>query len=283
MEFLEDKGYEIIGLDNLRWSTRQMKNVVIGDIRDTELVEFLVSRVDEVFHLAAQINVDYGNLHPQETFEINVGGTLNILEACRKFGKRLIYASTSEIYGTAQQETITEIHQLDAQSVYASSKLSADRLCKAYHDTFDVDVRILRNFNTFGTHQRFDSYGGVIAIFVDRALHNKPPIIFGDGKQERDYMWITDALRGYELIAEKGEPGQPINFGTGKTVSVNRIAELVCQITGCPKPIHTMARPGEVRRLRAGIDKAKKLGFIPETNFEKCLEEYIKWKKNSQC
>ena len=279
MEFLEDKGYEIIGLDNLQWSTRRMKNMVIGDIRDKELVDFLVSKVDEVQHLAAQINVDYGNEHPHETFEINVGGTLNILESCRKHGKRLIYASSSEIYGSAQTDKINEEHPLDAQSVYAASKLAADRLCKAYSDTYGVDVRILRNFNTFGNYQRLDSYGGVIAIFVDRALHNKPPIIYGDGKQERDYIHITDALRGYELIAEKGKRGEPINIGTGKSISINEIARMVQRLTGCPDPIHTDARPGEVRLLRADITKAKSIGFIPKTNFEHNLEDYIKWRK----
>ena len=279
MEFLEDKGYEVIGLDNLQWSTRQMKNMVIGDIRDIELVDFLVSKIDEVYHLAAQINVDYGNEHPHETYDINVGGTLNILEACRKYGKRMIYASTSEVYGSAQTEKISEEHPLDAQSVYAASKLAADRLCKAYSDTYGTDVRILRNFNTFGNYQRYNSYGGVIAIFVDRALHNKPPIINGDGKQERDYIHITDALRGYELIAEKGKRGQPINIGTGKSISINEIARLVQRFTGCPQPIHTDARPGEVRRLCADITKAKSIGFIPKTQFETNLEDYIKWRK----
>ena len=279
MEFLEDKGYEVIGLDNLQWSTRQMKNMVIGDIRDIELVDFLVSKIDEVYHLAAQINVDYGNEHPHETYDINVGGTLNILEACRKYGKRMIYASTSEVYGSAQTEKISEEHPLDCQSVYAASKLAADRLCKAYSDTYGTDVRILRNFNTFGNYQRYNSYGGVIAIFVDRALHNKPPIINGDGKQERDYIHITDALRGYELIAEKGKRGQPINIGTGKSISINEIARLVQRFTGCPQPIHTDARPGEVKRLCADITKAKSIGFIPKTQFETNLEDYIKWRK----
>jgi len=280
MEYLENKGYEVIGLDNGRWSTRRMHNTVEGDIRDKGLVDLLVSQVDEVYHLAAQINVDYGNEHPEETVDINIQGTLNLLEACRKHGKRMIFASTSEVYGSSQTEKITEEHPLDCQSIYAASKVGADRLCKSYSDAYSVDVRILRNFNTFGPYQRFDSYGGVISIFTDRALRNKPPIIYGDGEQERDYIWITDALAGYELVAEKGIPGEPINVGSGYTVTVNRIAELIRRYTGCPEPIHTKPRPGEVRRLCAGIDKAKRLGFNPSTNFEKHLEEYIIWRKS---
>jgi len=281
-QFLEGRGYEVIYLDNLRWSTRTPHNCIVGDVRDKELVNWLVSQSDEIFHLAAQISVDYGNDHPDETVDINVKGTLNLLEACKTFGKRMIYASSSEVYGTAQTDKISEKHPTDAQSIYAASKLAGDRLCKSYADTFQVDVRILRNFNTFGTYQRFDSYGGVIAIFTDRALHGKAPIIFGDGEQERDYIWITDAVRGYELIAEKGIPGQPINIGSGTTITVNEIARLVQKFTGCPDAIHTKARPGEVRRLCADTTLAQSLGFQPVTRFEDNLKTYIDWRKQNE-
>lgn len=276
---MENDGWEVIGLDNLRWSTRNLHNLVIGDILDERLVDLLVSQVDEVYHLAAQINVDYGNEHPKETLDINTTGTLHLLEACKRYKKRLIYASTSEVYGSAQTDAIAENHPTDVQSVYAATKLGAERLCKAYHNTYGVDVRILRNFNTFGTWQRFDSYGGVIAIFVDRALRGKSPLIYGDGEQERDYMWITDALDGYGLIAERGEPGKPMNIGSGVTITINHLAELVQKYTGCPKAIHTDPRPGEVRRLCADITYAKSLGFSPKTNFEEHLKTYIDWKR----
>jgi len=268
-----------MGLDNMLWSTRKMKNTVVGDIRDEKLVDFLVQQSDEVYHLAAQINVDYGNEHPQETVDINIKGTTNILEACRKYNKRMIFASTSEVYGSSQTEQISETHQLDAQSIYAASKVGGDRLCKSYADTYDLDVRILRNFNTFGPWQRFDSYGGVISIFTNRALLGKPPVIFGDGEQERDYIWIDDAVRGYELIAEKGVRGVPINVGSGTTVTVNEIARLVQKYTGCPDPIYTRERPGEVRRLCADTKRAKALGLVIETDFEKNLETFINWHK----
>lgn len=272
---MEHDGFDVIGLDNLRWSTQTMHNTVIGDIRDETLVDHLVSMVDEVYHLAAQINVDYGNEHPQETVDINVRGTMNILEACRKYGKKLIFASTSEVYGTALTDRISEEHPTNSQGVYAASKLAGDRLCKAYNDAFNLDVKILRNFNVFGEGQRFDSYGGVIALFVHRALHNKPPIIYGDGEQERDYIYIDDALRGYELAANEFRAGDPVNISTGKTITINRLARLICDYTGCPEPIHTDARPGEVRRLCGDNTKAKKLGFEPLTNFEVMLYNYI--------
>lgn len=192
----------------------------------------------------------------------------------------MVFASTSEVYGTAQTEKISEEHPLNAQGVYAASKVAGDRLCKAYSDAFGLDVKILRNFNTFGKYQRFDSYGGVIAIFVDRALRGLPPVIYGDGEQERDYMWVTDAVAGYELVAENARAGVPINVGTGTTVTINKLAKLICDITGAPEPIYTAARPGEVRRLCADTSKAQALGFQSSTNFETHLREYIAWKKS---
>lgn len=279
--FLEKKGYEVIYLDNLKWSTNTPHNCVIEDVRNQQIVDFLVSQVDEVYHLAAQINVDYGNENPQETVDININGTTVVLESCRKFNKPIVFASSSEVYGSSQSEFMDEKHPLDPQSIYAATKAGGDRLCKSYFDTYGLNVRILRNFNTFGTNQRFDSYGGVIAIFVDRALKGKPPLIYGDGNQQRDYMWIEDAVRGYELIAQNGKPGEVINVGTGKTITINEIAELVRKYTQCPEPIHVSPRPGEVKRLCADISKAKSLGFESKTDFEKNLFEYINWRKNN--
>lgn len=278
----EKDGYEVIGLDNLRWSTRQLHNLVIGDILDKRLVDFLVQQVDEVYHLAAQISVPWSNEHPDDTVDINVKGTLNLLEACRRYNKKLIFASSSEVYGTAQTDKISETHPLDAQSVYASTKVAGDRLCKSYTDVFGLDVRIVRSFNTFGKFQRWDSYGGVIALFTHAALHNKPPKIFGDGKQERDYLWYTDTLRGYERIASDGKSGQPYNIATSQTVTINQIAELVRKYAGGPPAIHIEPRPGEVRRLCGDSKLLQTLGWKPETDFEKNIKEYIDWCKGGK-
>jgi len=279
-ELLVSEGNDVVGLDNQRWYTRKMPNTIIGDIREKTLVENLVKSVDVVYHLAAQINVDYGNKCPDETININVKGTLNVLEACVKYKKKLIFASSSEVYGTAQTDLISEEHPLDAQSVYAATKIMGDRLSKAYYDTYGLDVSILRNFNTFGLHQRNDSYGGVIAKFVDRALHKKPPIIYGDGSQQRDYIWITDALEGYRIASETNLHGKPLNIASGECVTVDKIAQLVIGYTHKElKPIHVAPRPGEVQRLQGDISYARTLGFSPKTDFEKHLYEYIQFRK----
>ena len=278
-ENLEMDGWEVTGLDNMKWSTRKMKNTVVGDVRNKQLVNGLVSGVDVVVHTAAQINVDYGNLNPDETININIKGTLNVLEACRKFKKKLVFASSSEIYGSAQTDKISEDHPLDAQSVYAATKVAGDRLCKSYKDTFDMDISILRNFNAFGFNQRCDSYGGVIAIFVSRVLRGEPPIVYGTGEQQRDYIWIDDAIEGYRLAIYNRLDG-PLNIATGECVRIKDIAEMVIELCGADLKVeYTDARPGEVMRLQGDITRARAMGFNPTTNFKKHLKSYIDWYK----
>lgn len=280
-EHLRRGGHSVVGVDNFfRPSNRPENRLVINaDVRSREVMDHLVAGVDLVYHLAAEINVDDSIENPREVFSTNVDGTLEVLEACRKHGKKLVYASSSEVYGSAQGLIIDESHPLDAQSPYAASKTAGDRLCWSYGQTYGMDISILRNFNTFGPYQREDSYGGVIAIFVSRALRGEKLGIFGDGKQERDYMWITDALAGYDIAASRTLVS-PLNVASGTTVTIGELARLVIQyIPQCPGIEFLPPRPGEVRRLCGGISYARSLGFNPGTDFEKHLYQYIRWRK----
>lgn len=256
--------------------------VAYADIRYYEQVERHVEWADIVFHLAAQIHVDRSIQYPGETIDINVTGTKNILEAVRKYDKKMVFASTSEVYGTAQTDAIKEDHPLDGQSPYAASKIAGDRLCKAYYDTFGTRVIILRNFNVFGEWQNDTSYGSVISIFTRQGLAGKPITIFGDGTQERDYMHVRDAIKAYNACIWLEEYGKPINMGSGKTVQIIELAKMVWELTGRKSDIiFEPARPGEVMRLCADITKARELEIVPDTNFEKDLENYIKWYERS--
>lgn len=279
---LKNDGHEVIGIDNWFHSCNHpiAKEVKHGDILNIGLIDELVKWSDVVYHLAAQIHVDRSIEYPHETIEINVIGTLNILEAVRKYDKKMVFASSSEVYGSSQADYMDESHLLDAQSPYAASKVAGDRLCKSYNDTYGTKVAILRNFNTFGEHQADDSYGGVIAIFTRKALAGEPLNIFGSGQQERDYMSVADAIKGYELCIEKELWGKPINIGTGKTIEIQEIAEMIKDITKSKSEIVNIEpRPGEVQRLCADISLAKSMGFVPETDFKKDLEKYINWYK----
>ena len=272
---LESDGHEVKSIDNFMHQSKAPHKAVYGDIRYYQDIEHYVKWADIVYHLAAQIHVDKSIKNPQETIDININGTLNILEACRVYNKKLVFASTSEAYGTSQCENMTEEHPLDCQSPYGASKVAGDRLCKSYIDTYGMDITILRNFNTFGEYQNDGSYGGVIAIFTRQALNGDDITIFGDGSQERDYMYIDDAVQAYQIASQTSGV---MNAGSGKTVTVKEIANIIKNITNSnSKIVHKEPRAGEVMRLCAGIDKAKSLGFTSSTDFERDLTKYIKW------
>jgi len=280
---LESSGWEVKGIDNLFHPSGNNVPFKYGDIRYFHDIEKYVQWSDYVFHLAAQIHVDKSIESPEETIDINVKGTLNVLEAVKKFNKRMVFASSSEVYGSSQVDKMSENHPLDAQSPYAASKVAGDRLCKSYYDTFGTRVSILRNFNTFGEWQNDTSYGGVIAIFTRRALAGNDLFIFGDGSQKRDYMYIEDAVNGYKLCMEdESFLGTAVNIGTGTTITIKELAEIIIEITGSKSSIrHIEPRPGEVQRLCADTSLAKKHGFESVTDFEKDLYKYVKWYQNT--
>ena len=260
--------------------------LINGDIRDLDLLEKIMRDVDVVFHLAAQIHVDRSVIEPKLTYETNVLGTQNILEVARMYDVgKVIYASTSEVYGSAQYVPINEQHPLNAPHPYGASKIAADRMCHAYIQTYGMDICIMRPFNVFGPRQRDIGYGGVISIFTRRVLNNVPPIIYGDGLQTRDYTYIGDAIKAYDLILNHNEPiTEPINFGSGREVSILDLANMIislCGKEGNIEPIHVEPRTGEVQRLIADTTKAKNsLGWGPKYNLEQGLKAFIQWYKN---
>ena len=162
-----------------------------------------------------------------------------------------------------------ENHPLNAPHPYGASKIAADRMCYAYIQTYGMNISIIRLFNIFGPRQRDIGYGGVISIFTRRVLSNIPPIIYGNGMQTRDYTYIEDAVRAYDLVLNHNEPiTEPINFGTGKEVTIfdfaNKIIDL-CGKKGNIEPVHVEPRIGEVKRLIADDTKAKNLlGWEPK-------------------
>lgn len=260
--------------------------LIKGDIRDFELLEKISQGVDVIFHLAAQVHVDRSYIEPKLTYDINVGGTQNILEVARLHDiEKIIHASTSEVYGSAMYAPIDEKHPLNAPHPYGASKIAADRMCYAYNITYGMNVNILRFFNIFGPKQRDTGYGGVISIFTRRVLNNIPPIIFGNGEQTRDYTYIDDVVNGYELALNYDQKlSEPINFGTGSEISIKEIATKIIDICGKSdelSPVYIEPRIGEVKRLIANAGKAKDLlGWEPKYDFDTGLKNFIDWYKN---
>lgn len=271
--------HKVVSIDNMMHPCENPFESKFADIRYPQDMEQYFKGCDVCFHLAAQISVDRSIHSPQETIDININGTLNILQLCRKHKVKLIFASTSEVYGTSQKDKMDELHPLDAQSPYGASKVAADRLCKSYIDSYGMKIVILRNFNTFGPYQNDDSYGGVIARFTKAALNGENLNIFGSGRQERDYMWVDDAVDAYiKLINQSGV----YNAGSGDTIKVNRIAELIKKFSNSKSRIlHVSGRPGEVQRLCCDARKIKSLGWKPKISIEEGIKKYVSFYKNS--
>ncbi|KAF5426132.1 UDP-glucose 4-epimerase [Candidatus Methanomarinus sp.] len=260
--------------------------LVNGDLRDFDLLEKIMRDVDAVFHLAAQIHVDRSIIEPKLTYDVNVLGTQNILEVARMYDvEKIIHASTSEVYGSAQYVPMDEKHPLNAPHPYGASKIAADRMCYAYVETYGMNICIMRSFNIFGPRQKDSGYGGVISLFTKRVLSNMPPIVYGDGAQTRDYTYVDDTVKAYDLILKNSKPlEEPINFGTGEEIKIidlaNKIIEL-CDKEGKIKPVHVEPRPGEVKRLLANNSKANEiLGWKPDYTIEEGLKKFIDWYKN---
>jgi len=276
---LEGMRNKVVSLDNMMHPCENPFDSKFADVRYAQDIAQYFKGCDICFHLAAQISVDKSIHNPQETVDININGTLNILELCKKHGVKLVFASTSEVYGSDQRGKMDEDHPLDAQSPYGASKVAADRLCKSYIDTYGMSIVILRNFNTFGPYQNDDSYGGVIARFTKAALTGMDLNIFGSGEQERDYMWVDDAVNAYIKLVNKNGV---YNAGSGKTIKVNRIAHLIKELTKSKSRIvHVAARPGEVQRLCCDAGKIKALGWKPKVSIEEGIKQYVSFYKNS--
>ncbi|MEX2431194.1 MAG: NAD-dependent epimerase/dehydratase family protein [Dehalococcoidia bacterium] len=251
---------------------------VWGSVTDSEIVRKTMRGQDVVVHLAARINVDESRDDPGAYIAANVNGTFNVLEATRETGARMVFGSSCEVYGSGHGGLLTEASELRPYSPYAASKAAADRLCFAYHRTYGLDVTVVRPCNIYGEGQKAGKGGAVIAIFVERALNNEPLVVFGDGAQTREYMNVDDLVAGYELVLQRdGLAGETVNLGTGESVSIKTIAQLVAKrfnATVMTGPV----RPGEVPSFELDSAKARALGFTPRVSFADGLDRYMSWR-----
>ncbi len=216
-----------------------------------------------VFHLAALIGIPYSYVAPASYVAVNVQGTLNVLEACRHVRvDRIVQTSTSECYGTACYVPIDEQHPLQAQSPYAASKIAADKLAESYAHSFALPVCVLRPFNTYGPRQ---SARAVIPTIVSQLLWGGPELRLGSLDPVRDLTYVDDTCDGFLRAASSNRAaGQVVHLGTGQGVSVGRLAQILCEITGKHKPIVEAAerkRPekSEVLRLISNPARAREL------------------------
>ncbi|HOO76636.1 MAG TPA: GDP-mannose 4,6-dehydratase [bacterium] len=283
-------GAEVIVVDNLITGSKENLSDVINndcrleilDIRSIERVERLLKPIDIIFHLAC-LGVRHSIHSPKENHEVNATATLDLLLASRKVGvERFVQVSSSEVYGTGFNVPMDERHPAFPMTVYGASKLAGECYARAFYRSYEYPTVIVRPFNTYGprSHHEGDS-GEVIPKFLLRCLAGRPIIIFGDGRQTRDFLFVSDTARGILLAGlEDKAVGKTINIASGKEISINDLVEEVAAITGKARSQieHYPPRPGDTLRLYADISAARKLiGFSPTYSLREGLKKLEEW------
>ena len=286
---LMNEGFEVVVLDDL--STGSLDNVrahtesprfqfIRGDVRVRGVVRRALRGVDFVFHLAAIASVDLSIRRPDLVNDVNVVGTLNLLEESRRVDvEKFVFTSSCAVYGEPIRLPVDEEHPTRPLSPYGASKLAAEHYCDVYHRVYGLNTVVLRLFNVYGPRQERSPYGGVISRFIDRLRRGLAPIIFGDGRQTRDFVYVSDVVEALMLAMKSKECiGTTINIGSGVEVSIRGLAEKLMRIFGSrARPIFSRPRAGDVNRMCADIRRAREvLKFEPKTPLEEGLKACAK-------
>jgi nucleoside-diphosphate-sugar epimerase len=286
------QGHEVTILDNL--STGRMENIqrlvergdvafVKGDINDTALLQDLFQGADGIFHQAALPSVQRSVKNPMATHEANVTGTLNVLLAARDAGvRKVVMASSSSVYGNTPTLPKHEGMIPRPLSPYAVSKIADEYYASVFSDLFGLQTVCLRYFNVFGPRQDPNSqYAAVIPNFVKRILNGQPPVIYGDGKQTRDFTYIKNVVQANIRAMESDAQGA-FNIACGERIDLLELASTIMEIVGKDiELIHEAPRPGDVRDSLADISRAQAaFGYAPQYDLKSGLMETITWFRN---
>jgi UDP-glucose 4-epimerase len=258
----------------------QSVTLIEGNITDLNLLQRSFKDVDYVFHEAAIPSVPRSVKDPISSNYANINGTLNVFVAARDTCvKKVVYASSSSVYGDAPTLPKKEDMNPCPLSPYAVSKLTGEYYSQVFTEVYNLPTVSLRYFNVYGPRQDPSSeYAAVVPRFINRVLNDEPPIIYGDGEQTRDFTFINDVVNANILAAESEITGV-FNIAGGKRISINELAKLVVGIIGKGlDPVYDDCRPGDIKHSLADISKAKeKLGYIPKVEISDGLLETIKW------
>jgi UDP-glucose 4-epimerase len=286
---LVEEGHSVRVLDNLSSGRREnlaeiedQIDLLEGDLRDEEVLERAVRGVDYVLHHAAVASVQVSVERPLFEQEVNAVGTLRLLEQARRARvKRLVFAASAAAYGNNPAVPKREDMLPQPGSPYGVSKVTGEYYCQVYSQVFGLETVCLRYFNIFGPRQDPASpYSGVISIFAQRMLAGRPPTIFGDGEQSRDFAYVDNAVEANLLACSAGQAsGQVYNIGCGRCTTIRELVKAMNQALGTAiEPIFAPARPGEVRHSLADLSRAQReLGYRPVVHFEEGLERTVEW------
>ncbi len=287
MDRLLAEGHNVTGIDDL--SSGDIKNLPRDfdlhkmDIRDPQ-VKHVVAEInpDLIFHLAAQISVAVSAREPQFDAEVNIGGALNLFEAARAIsGKnpKVIYiTSGGTVYGDPELIPVSESMTPRPLSPYGASKLAVETYLPIYQKLCGIRYSIIRLANVYGPRQNPHGEAGVVAIFAKAMLEGRPLNIFGDGKDERDYVFVADVVDAI-FEASRTDCSGPFNVGTGIGTSTNQIFAILARNCGYTQPpVHTSPRPGDIGRISLDSTRAaRKLGWIPQIGLEEGLRTTVEW------
>jgi|TARA_B100001964_G_C14185146_1_gene578254 UDP-glucose 4-epimerase len=283
---LLDNGNEVKVVD-LRKPNIEHKNLkfINKSIMD-ELAED-IHGCDVVYHFAAMLGVDNSDNKPLETMRINLEGSVNVFKSAVEAGvKRMIYASSSEVYGEPRELPIKEDSVKGPISTYGVSKLAAEIYAKAYNHEFGTDIKIVRFFNVYGPGQ---SNNFVVPIFINNALKNKPLKVFGEGLQTRCFTYVEDIADGVLKVLEKGKAGEAYNIGNNKPTTILELAQVVKELTGSKSEIiklgfgkETRLKSREIEYRVPDISKMKELGWEPKTTVKEGIKKIWEFRKNNK-
>ncbi len=287
---LAKEGAEVRVLDNLSSGSQENLEglpveLLVGDVADAAVVHQAVSGCELIFHQAALVSAPYSIENPKLTYRTNVAGTFNVLEAARQAGiSRIIYASSSAIYGNLPGLPKREDDPLQSITPYAAAKQMNEILAVAYRAAYGMEIIGLRYMNVFGPRQDPSSpYSGVLSIFCQAAINGNPCTIYGDGEQTRDFVYVQDVVEANLLAARVFAKRLPetavFNVGRGEQTSLNQIIDLLIELTGKQIPVtYAAERPGDIKHSVADISRGQEiLGFQPKTRVIDGLQATLEW------
>ncbi len=291
VEELLRRGHQVRVLDNFATGRRENLTpfldrieLIEGDLRSYHIVREAVDGMDFILHQGALPSVPRSIKDPITSNEVNVAGTLNILDAARDAGvKRVVFASSSSIYGDSEKLPKQEDMTPNPLSPYAVSKLAGEKYCQVFARIYGLHTVALRYFNVFGPRQDPTSqYSAVIPKFITAILNNKQPTIYGDGTQSRDFTYVTNVVEANILATEADfPPGMVFNCACHERIDLNQLVKDINEILGKHiEPLYTDPRPGDVKHSFADIERIQKyLGYRPKVYFREGLEKTIEWYK----
>ncbi len=284
------RSIDIVVLDKLTYAgnesnlidLREHIEFIKGDIYDEKTVDRAVKNCDQIINFAAESHVDRSLTGPRNFVLSNVLGTLTLLEAVRKHGTgRFIHISTDEVYGSREKGSFAETDRLKPSSPYSATKASADHLTLAYHVSHGIPAVITRSSNNFGPYQHPEKF---IPTAILSAIREEKIPIYGNGKNVRDWLFVSDNCDAIDFVRRKGKPGEIYNVGAGNEYQNIDVAKLILSLCGKSEDILKFVedRKGHDFRYSVNTEKIRELGWRPHHAFQKALEETVRWYQNNE-